>query len=452
MEFLGPLQRFRLDKINDIAVPKCSSVDAAIAYIHDDSTLIARCFDLKKPLRLRGRYDWGGPVGIAILEKFLRCTSPDYRLTLVPDIFHPKVIWWHGYGAYIGSANLTNKAWFENIEAGVFLDEDELVEQGVGEELERFFDYVDGVAHPLSQGILDQLKQSGTDPDLHRREREARGRFEESRLIPRLQGLDSVQKVAASTVREGQFLTEWNATLKVLTDIGNRLSDFRPSWVPEGTPIGVHADQFLHGYYYEKVRVPGSSANEHPYEEFHEDNRHRVDAALTDAMVWWRDLDGAPGFEDRMITVWAVELREYLAKDRLKSLDVREFTELCRRVHAFRNHAMRVSHTAMDLPQKLPKLEVDERIELVAKWLFRQRSLKRESPLDAIHWVLYGGSLDQVPKRIFAADYDPMRKIPHMGLSMFGEIVGWAMPDRYPPRNGRTSKALRALGYDVKVY
>jgi hypothetical protein len=450
VEFLGPLQRFRLDRINDVAVPVCSAVDAAVAYIHDDRTLIAKCFDLKKPLHLRGRYDWGGPIGMAILEKFLRCTSPDYRLTLVPDIFHPKVIWWRGYGAYIGSANLTNKAWFANIEAGVFLDEEELVDQGIGEELERFFDYIDGVAHPLSQGIVDQLKQSGTDPELLRREREAKRRFEESRLIPRLQGLDSVQKVAASVKREGKFLAEWNSTLKILTDIGTQLKQHRPRWVPEDTPTGVHADQFLHGYYYQTVR--GASANEHPYEEFHETNRNRVGAALGTAMEWWANLETAPGLEDRMITEWAVELRGYLAEERLKNLNPGEFTELCRRVHAFRNHAARVSHTAMDLPHKLPRMEVDERIEVVAEWLFRQRSLKRETPLDAIRRVLYGGPPDQVPRRIFEAGYDPMRKIPHMGLSLFGEIAGWAMPNRFPPRNGRTSKALRALGFDVKVY
>lgn len=450
MEFLGPLQRSRLDRINDIAVPACHRVDAAIAYIHDDRTLIARCFELKKPLHLRGRYDWGGPIAVAILEKFLRCSSSDYQLTLVPDIFHPKVIWWRGYGAYIGSANLTSKAWFDNIEAGVFMDEEELVDQGIADELEKFFDYVDGVSHPLSQGVVDQLKQSGADPDRRRKEQEAKDRFEESRLIPRLKGLSSVQKIAAFTTREARFLTEWNSTLKILTDIGTRLKQHRPRWVPEDTPIGVHADQFLHGYYYQNVR--GDSANEHPYEEFQEANKYRGDAALSEAMDWWADLETAPGLEDRMITEWAVELREYLADGRLKKLGVSDFIELCRRVHAFRNHAMRISHTAMDMAQKPPKMEEDDRIELVAKWLFRQRSLKRESPLEAIHWVLYGGSVDQVPKRIFAADYDPMRKIPHMGLSMFGEIVGWAMPDRYPPRNGRTSKALRALGFDVRVY
>ncbi len=37
------------------------------------------------------------------------------------------------------------------------------------------------------------------------------------------------------------------------------------------------------------------------------------------------------------------------------------------------------------------------------------------------------------------------------GISSIAEVVGWARPEDTPPRNGRTNKALRALGYPVKV-
>jgi phosphatidylserine/phosphatidylglycerophosphate/cardiolipin synthase-like enzyme len=46
---------------------------------------------------------------------------------LVSDCYHPKVIWWCGLGAYIGSANLTNRAWVKNIEVGTFLSHQDLV-------------------------------------------------------------------------------------------------------------------------------------------------------------------------------------------------------------------------------------------------------------------------------------------------------------------------------------
>ncbi len=53
---------------------------------------------------------------------------------------HCKIIWWKGYGAYIGSANLTGRAWYSNIEAGVFYDENDLYNTGLIEQLEEFFD------------------------------------------------------------------------------------------------------------------------------------------------------------------------------------------------------------------------------------------------------------------------------------------------------------------------
>lgn len=41
--------------------------------------------------------------------------------------------------AYIGSANLTNAAWFKNVECGVFFTEEEMAAQGIADELEDRF-------------------------------------------------------------------------------------------------------------------------------------------------------------------------------------------------------------------------------------------------------------------------------------------------------------------------
>ena len=43
-------------------------------------------------------------------------------------------------------------------------------------------------------------------------------------------------------------------------------------------------------------------------------------------------------------------------------------------------------------------------------------------------------------------------KIDGLGISALGELVGWALRDRFPPRNGRTSKALKSLGYNVTIH
>ena len=54
--------------------------------------------------------------------------------------------------------------------------------------------------------------------------------------------------------------------------------------------------------------------------------------------------------------------------------------------------------------------------------------------------------------RIFESSIDLSGKVPRLGVSSLGEMVRWVRPDFSPPRNNRTNKALRALGYDVKLY
>jgi hypothetical protein len=43
-------------------------------------------------------------------------------------------------------------------------------------------------------------------------------------------------------------------------------------------------------------------------------------------------------------------------------------------------------------------------------------------------------------------------KVHGLGISALGELVGWALPNQFPPRNRRTSNAIRALGYDVTIH
>ena len=63
---------------------------------------------------------------------------------------------------------------------------------------------------------------------------------------------------------------------------------------------------------------------------------------------------------------------------------------------------------------------------------------------ETLAFILYGGAPEEVPHRMWEALTDSRRKVELLGISSLGEIVGWALPDRYPPRNGRTSKSLRS--------
>ena len=72
--------------------------------------------------------------------------------------------------------------------------------------------------------------------------------------------------------------------------------------------------------------------------------------------------------------------------------------------------------------------------------------------MEALPYVLYGGSDRELPESVWNAFTTPDWRIDALGVSAIGEIVGWALPDKFPPRNGRTSKALRSLGFDVQVH
>ncbi|MDI5591701.1 hypothetical protein MJI40_24210 [Salmonella enterica subsp. enterica serovar Montevideo] len=70
---------------------------------------------------------------------------------------------------------------------------------------------------------------------------------------------------------------------------------------------------------------------------------------------------------------------------------------------------------------------------------------------ELLNYVLYGGKASLMWERIYQAGKDDEYKFQHYGINSIAEVVGWARPDDTPPRNGRTNKALRALGYPVRV-
>ena len=275
-----------------------------IACVTDQTTLLDCCLKADKPLKIWVRYDYSVPVSLDILKDFLTKRSPNYVCKLVAGSYHPKVIWWREYGAYIGSANLSDSAWVKNIEAGIFLTEEELRENELFSDLEDFFEYLDRRSHPLTEEIYKQLSDWSKDENfqaLWQVEKE----FEKVRKLPKLKGISDVTKEKSQTKKKNNFLSEWNSTLQQLRDIAHRVySDtYRPSWVPEGTFAGTQADQFLHAYYYDQVQ--------YQYETFHRHNKDNPEKSLVYAMEWWREWPEPkpPKMELLAMTDWSVYLQ-----------------------------------------------------------------------------------------------------------------------------------------------
>ncbi|MCP5521862.1 MAG: phospholipase D family protein [Verrucomicrobiales bacterium] len=333
MEFIRNTARgSQLDTLNRAAIPGATSVEAAVAYVTDTTTLLESCWKAEKPLTLYARYDHTGPVAPQVLEWFLshRKESVNCELYLVPDGFHPKLIWWKGAGAYVGSANLSMSAWGGNVEAGLYLSEDELSDHDLVSDVETFFSEVREIAHPLTKELAEELIELATGEHAQALEK-ARKKFEATRKLPRRPSLISVTKRSAKLKRKEAFLREWADTLQTLRDIGHRLAKPAnlPRWLPEDAPPGVLADQFLHAFYYNRVRDGVS----YPFREMFQTNKDNREAALQDAFEWWRNLPAAPSNEDLHVTRWAARARELLARESLRVMSVEAFQELCLLVH-----------------------------------------------------------------------------------------------------------------------
>ena len=430
--------------------PAGSEIDgvfAAIAYgsnfPNEKEDFIADCVNNRYRLDLWVRYDHTVPVAPSLLRRILKHHKDNVFCKLIPDCLHSKVIWWKGYGAYIGSANLTDRAWNSNIEAGLFLSEDDLCSNGMIEELENFFDSLKNISEsfPLTEEVIKELERIAAS----RSGIEDKGKDLRSTRI--WQGPLFETKENADAKRKEAFRKEWLKTLTELRSIGDLLSKNRPSWVNEDIPVNWQVDQFLHAIYYNKI----GEGRAKPYEDFYNRNKSNPSAAVLEMINWWKSTPNAPSHEDLTFYGSAPLIYDFLSKDKILTLNEEEFAKVCLSTHATKDHIvkMKLSTFGVSDTQSLP---TEQRVVLFAPWLLNKRNKKGWNVLQLLNYVFYEGKDDDLWERLYKASKDDEYYFPHYGLNSIAELVGWTKPASFPPRNGRTSKALRALGYDVMVY
>ncbi len=444
---LGGINGEYLQNITLNAASQTDEVLAAVAYASKGALLFDWCWKHKIPLKFWGRLDDTVAVNTNVLSDFLKRQSPTYVCKLV-QYHHAKVIWWKGVGIYIGSANLTDNAWFKNVEAGCFFEEDE-IDDAMATDIQMLFDTLDAHAVPLTEELLNEM--SARSREINARMPDA-GKFWSSPSLSfgKWNGLVQTEPKSAGDRKKAEFLEEWHSTLQDLRRISEIVShdENRPKWISSDIPAGAQADQFLHGHYYQHT-FNGRKAN---YQAFYEQNKGRQEEALKEAVGWWRNLPVAPQSEDEMLNVQAPLLRGLLAQDQITKMSYEDFEDICRRVHSIADYSRRVKNTAVSLIDDGTSYTIPQKVKALSKRIWADQSGNGSRVDQVLAFVLYGGSSEQLPERLWQAVIDPKWKIDGLGISALGEIVGWALPDKFPPRNGRTSKALRSLGYDVRVH
>jgi len=441
---LGGVNGHYLRYITDNFATETEEVWAAVAYANRADLLFDWCRKHRKPLKFYGRLDDTVAVSSPILRSFLEQGSPGFDCYLVQH-HHAKGIWWRGVGAYIGSANLTDSAWNKNIEAGCFMSDDEISGE-IEADLFKLFSELRKHATQLSEEVVEAM--AGRAKVIASKIAD-HSEFWANPSFETWPGLVHTGAGNASERKRQSFLQEWRATLQYLRDIGTRIAkdENRPDWIRRSAPAGAQADQFLHAHY--EQALVGRKSN---YEALHKVNRHRPEAALEKAILWWRESREAPGCEEEMLNVSAPFLRGALAKDNLDSMTEEQFRKICMSVHAIKDYARRVENRSVGLPSAGTAYPIPEKVKALSQRIWNDRSTNGATVLDLLRHVLYEGAENKLPERLWQAISDPEWKIKGLGVSALGELVGWALPDRFPPRNGRTSKALRSLGYDVEVH
>ncbi len=427
------------------SVQKTESVLAAVAYSTKPELLFDWCSKNNIPLKYYGRLDAGVAVNVPTLQRFLNKKSPDYVCKLVKH-HHAKVIWWRGAGIYIGSANLTDSAWHKNVEAGCFFEEEEITDE-MANDILVLFKTLDENAEPLTNELLAKMVERAKilsrfppdDPD-----------FWKTGISKMWGGLVHTAPKKAHDRNREAFLTEWNETLQYLRNIGDKVSqeNNRPSWINSSVPTGAQADQFLDAYYYGHAFESRRAI----YERLFEKNKSRTTEALIEMIEWWKNIPEAPTDKYKMLNETVPFLQSALSKKNLHKMDKSTFHKICMSVHSIKDYARRVPNKMVDLATDTGKYEIKEKVDALANCIWNDQSSKGERVKGLFKYILYDGSDGELPERLWQGVTDSTIKIDFLGISSLGEVVGWALPDDFPPRNGRTSKALRSLGYDVNVH
>lgn len=416
-----------------------SEVWAAVAYA-SNASLFDECVKHGVKFKLWGRDDYSVPVDLGFMGKFLANMHLGHCCRLIRgDHYHPKVIWWKGFGAYIGSANLTQFAWGGNIEAGVFISEEELRMRGSFlSDLEDFFERLDGLSFELTQEYINHMKSVYSAINWNNKAGELHGNGHPGGT--EFKGLLMRVKRKPADSRADAYAGEQFSAMEELRMISDRLAGRNPDWVGEDALPGIVLDQFLRLYYDEFV-LDGKKSR---HLELHAENKGRRTDALEDSIQLWSSLNkGSAKDSPGIILEVGNFMRDKLSEKSLLNIGKEDL--ICVLSHNNAYHAYASTNASIEKLGRDVEGNSAARVrrcsEIVADCGFRE----------VLYWVLHGGPRSQIFKRVYDACYGE-RKIGFVGKSTMREMVGWAYSSDFsgerfiPVRNERISKALYALG------
>lgn len=426
-------------------------IDLAVAYVRDLGPLVDVARKRRVPVRLYALSDEGGFPSLSVLRLFLNNSPPSWQLYLTRSHYHPKITWLRGVGCYIGSANLTDSGRMSNLECGVWFDHSDLQRDNFDTQLESILAVIHGRSTAaIKEDIARFERLESARQSLAKARKELSDKAD--RELAHIRGADApapwMKEDSGGAIR-ARFIQDWNGCLTLLRKLGRATAGLpRPAWVDSDVEPAVAFDQATEYYYTRVVRKSGTKRDE-VVRELHGKNKADPDAAVGRVFTEWAAFDGEEGTWEW--AAWCNEhpkkLRALLAENNLASLAATALGEVIWLTHAAREHARQVDNATLGLAPGTT-LDIRARCDEFARFLLRQRSKDGKTLHEVLQFVLWGERQDRdAAARIWDATMKAAWKLPHLGPSILGEMIGYARPDEFPPRNQRVVRTLYALGF-----
>lgn len=418
-------------------------IRAAVTYTTKPDPLIDLAKARRVTLKLYTLLDGDRFPPRPVLTRFIDQTGPGIQLFVTRNFFRSKIYWFGGVGVYIGSANLTDPGWNSNLECGIWFDQDDISEQGLEPQLWQMFEVVAKRCTPAGRehmALLDGLKADRNAFAAQRKQFEAMVGNSLASLPGQSSPIDPTKGGAA----QAAFINEWESTLTdLLKIVAYTRARRQPAWVLPDTHPAFIQDQATEHWYHENIRLVGQDQ----IEVLHRRNRERIDVVLEELFDEWESF--TPQEQTKFWTNDAPRLlQSCLSQEQLKDLEVDHIETLLRHSHSMRETVRHLQRSTLRRAGAA-NFEMEERYRHFAEHLANVRNAQHRDLGEVLQYVIWGDAeTPRCAERVWNALYDPAWRFPHIGEHTLNELIGYARPDEFPPRNNRVRKTLRALGFD----
>lgn len=375
---------------------------------------------LRRDCRLRIIVRLGFPTSPNALSKLMHHRSIEARY-FTSKAFHPKVYIFGDKGALVGSANLTKSAIFTNQEVVVSVSPDD---PRFDELTVLFSDYWDQAAVLDSSAIANYQKLYSQ----YQKASDATDQFDEQ--VAASFGdmdFDNIKRGEKKKSKKTIFLDTYKKSYQEAVTAFNYVQEeylkFPRKVAAEAIPLRLEIDSF---FSFVRDRYATSDAWESRPLGWTDSMRGETRQLIRD----WLATDW-PHFEDRIVTVNYPKICTVFASgDAIDAARLDEIVEALCVLHSFHDRLRFYKGGLETLKKDFVAANAEDKIRHTLKYLLH-------GPGDAV-------------ERMANCTFDEQYKLAEFGQANVQEIMGWINGQDLPVVNGRTTKVLRYLGFNVR--